>query len=488
MKKQFSSTLVLTLVFVLLLGWYLLWEKKFRPEREKGKEAAKELIQLDSKELQEILIERAKLPAPGSKEAKGLAVSYETIRVKRVNGHWTLQEPINDPGDEAGINNLASTLTSTKYDDIVQENVQDWKPYGLAEPQIKITAIKDGTKTSLWVGADTPVGYGNYVRKPDSNTLYQTGRALRTAFERKIEDLRDKKLMNWTRTEVGEVEIHSPAGEVIVKHLLPDDKWLLARQDLPADENEWNKSLNAILEMRATGFASEKATDLSKFGLSKPTITAQFTKAGTGERLTFSIGRVKEKNYVKRSDRDTIYEVAKEGLDLLARSALVLADLNVARFNRFQAKRIRIEHPGSIGSGAKRESVELVKAGPDWRIESDPVFRVSPEKVDAFLTSLQDLKLTDFVPASKAPAAMKLVVIEEKTKDGKPFEFESVGLNIANLDGSFVLGSRSGLNKSFKIKLTDFRTINLGKGDFAEVQKEAKAPDKGPEAKPKTKS
>jgi hypothetical protein len=132
--------------------------------------------------------------------------------------------------------------------------------------------------------------------------------------------------------------------------------------------------------------------------------------------------------------------------------------------------------------------VELVKTGPDWRIESEPVLRVSPEKVDAFLTSLQDLKLTDYVPASKAPAAMKLVVIEEKTKDGKPVEFESVGLNIANLDGSFVLGSRSGLNKSFKIRLTDFRTINLGKGDFAEVQKEAKAPEKGPEAKPKTKS
>lgn len=487
MKKQFSSTLVLTFVFALLLGWYLIWEKKVRPEREKSKETAKELIQLDSKEIQEIIVERAKLPAPGSKEAKGLAVAYETIRVKRVNGRWSLQEPVVDPGDEAGINNLASTLTSTKYDDIVQENVQDWKPYGLAEPQIKITAVKDGTKASLWVGADTPVGYGNYVRKPDSNTLYQTGRALRTAFERKVEDLRDKKLMNWSRSDVAEVEIHSPAGEVIVKHL-PDDKWLLARQDLPADENEWNKSLNAILEMRAIGFASEKAKDLSAFGLSKPTITVQFTKTGSGERLAFSIGRIKEKNYVKRSDRDTIYEVSKEGLDLLARSALVLADLNVARFNRFQAKRIRIEHPGSIGSGGKRESVELVKAGPDWRIESEPIFRVSPEKVDAFLTSLQDLKLTDYVPASKAPAAMKVVVIEEKTKDGKPVEFESVGLNIANLDGSFVLGSRSGLNKSFKIKLTDFRTINLGKGDFAEVQKEAKAPEKGPEAKPKTKS
>ena len=111
MKKQFSSTLALTLVFALLLGWYLVWEKKYRPQHEKSKETAKELIQLDSKDIQEIIVERAKLPAPGSKEAKGLAVAYETIRVKRVNGRWTLQEPIADPGDEAGINNLASTLT-----------------------------------------------------------------------------------------------------------------------------------------------------------------------------------------------------------------------------------------------------------------------------------------------------------------------------------------------------------------------------------------
>jgi hypothetical protein len=62
----------------------------------------KELIQLDSKEIQEIIVELAKLPAPGSKEAKGLAVAYETIRVKRVNGRWTVQDLLSIPAMKRG--------------------------------------------------------------------------------------------------------------------------------------------------------------------------------------------------------------------------------------------------------------------------------------------------------------------------------------------------------------------------------------------------
>jgi hypothetical protein len=471
MKKSFTSTLVLAGVFALVFGWYMVWEKNLKPERDKKASEAKEIVQLDPKQLQELVIEREKLPEAGAKA--GTPGKYETIRVKRINGRWTLVEPVSDPGDDAAIQNLATTLTTTKYDEILKEGVKDWAPYGLEQPKLKITGIVDqNTKASLWVGNDTPVGYSSYVRKADSDTLYQTAKAIRTAFERKIDDLRERRLINWVRADVAEVEIQGPGGEVIVKRGSGEDQWRLARQDAAADLGEWNKSLNAILELRATEFPSDKAANLSKFGLAKPHIRVELKKAGGAEKLQILIGKVKDKFYVKRADRDTVFEVSKEGIDKLERPASALIDRVVARFNRFSASRIRIEHTGTVGNEPKKETVELVKVGPDWTFTADQS-KASQTKVETFLTTLQDMRLTDYTALPKAGPGMQIVVTEETKKDGKTESKDTIDLRFSSFDANTVLGTRTGFDRAFKIKLSDFKPIHLGKADFAESAKAA---------------
>lgn len=470
MKKSFSSTLVLTGVFLLVFGWYMVWEKRMRPDREKKQDEAKELIQIDANEVQEILVEREKLPAAGSKEAKGESTAYETLRMKRTNDRWELVEPIADPGDDAAIANMATTATTQKYDTIIQEDVKDFKPYGLEPAKIKITIVKDqNNKGIIWLGNDTPVGYSSYARKPEAPILYQTNKALRTAFERKIDELREKKIVDWIRADVAEMEIKNGSTETLVRRSTNDETWNLARLDLPVDNGEWNKSINAVLELRATEFASDNPKDLAKFGLTNPHLTVTLTKSDGKTRFHLTYGKVKDKFYAKRDDRKTIYEVSKDSVAPLERPAKSLVDKTVVRFNRFQAKRVRIEHLG----GAKKESTELLKVGPDWTITGDAPAKVNPQKMDGFLTTLQDMRLVDYGGTGAKNPFLRIVIFEDTSKDGKGEEKETASLSFAPIDGQTVAGSRSGLAKPFTIKMGDFKTINLGKADFTEAPKAA---------------
>lgn len=455
MKKSFHSTLVLLAVFAGLVTWYLVYEKKIKPAQTEKEENAKVLLSMDRDAVQELTV----LQRQGDEKSD----KYRTLRFKKSGTDWNIVEPLQDAAEMGAASGLVSTLVSVKQDRVVDEKPASLEPFGLNHPKLKISARKESTSApvEVWVGNDTPTGASVYAKVVGSDTVYRAPQTLRTSFDKDVAEYRNKKILSLGRNDVKEMEVRTGAESFVLQRADGSEKWSLARERLPASDTEVNKTLNTVLDMRATAFAHDKATDLAKWGLAPAAVTLTFKKAD-GQSLV-SFGKVKDKYYTKRGDTAVVYEIPKDVFEKVVRPAKEYRDLKVASFNRFDVKRLKIEHGP--------ESYELVKETADWKLANDPNARIDTAKVDDYLSRLQDAKVSGYVGADRKPKAPDLVIHLFEKKGEK--ESETVTLKLAKPAGKQpAAGSREGLDSAFTLDEPEFKKLNAFKQEFLANEKQ----------------
>lgn len=479
MKGSFKSTLLLTAVLAGLIGWYVLYEQKYRPQSEEKEEKTKQLVTLEKDQIQEVEITRIK-NAP--KEEEGATAhndpnfkpEFETIKLKKSGTDWLITEPVSYPGDNSQISSMVSTLATTKQERVVEEKPKDLAAYGLKDPRVKVIARKDSGNPpqEVWIGLNTPVGSSAYAKVAGQEPVFKVSRALKNSFEKKPNDLRNRNIITTPRTEVTELEIQTNKENVVLKK---DDKdnWTLARENFPADAQEAGKTFSAVIEARAKEFISEKAEKLSTYGLDKPAAKATlFLK--DQNKITLLVGKVKDKFYASRTDKPQVFEVEKTLLERLEKPGSDYRSLTLASFNRYDVKHIKIVVPGA-------PEIELVKGDTGtWTLPSEVTAKVNANEVDSLLTALQDAKISRYGKAPKDKTGVKTpkltIHLFEKSDKG---ETEKVVLKFDAVKGKEVLGERADLTVPFYLKSEDFAKFNnLNKQRF--LQPEAKPSEKEP--------
>lgn len=457
MKKSFVQTLALVAVLGGLLAWYFIVEKRIRPDRKEAEESGKLLVHLSKDQIQEIEIQRKK-----AEPAKKGESDYSTIQMKKVGQDWVITQPLEDAADNTVVGGLVSTLTTEKQDRVVEEAPKDLALFGLAKPSLKISVKRESTTPpeTVWIGDKTPVGSSSYVRLGDKGPVYRAGEGLRTNFDKDVNAFRSKAVATIAQIDVNEMEIQNSSGSIVFKKG-EQDVWQLLRDDAPASNTEVSKSLNAVTDLRALGFASEKPSDMAAFGLRPPLIKVTLKKARDKGKQTIWVGQSKGKTYAKREDDDTIYEVENETVKTLQRKAQDYRDTALAKFNRFDVSKIQIEHG--------KDSFELVKDGPKWSIPKDPSATIDSAKVDGLLTALQDVKIQKFRNPGDRPKtpAVKIQLFEKKGDA----ESKKVEIAFATPTGSIALGSREGFGSGFEVSLADFKKLSISRMDLIQKPK-----------------
>ncbi len=474
MKKSFRSTLILLGVFIALIVWYQVYEKKIKPKRTEAEEKIKEIFTLSKDDIQEIEIDRLTTPPPDTAPPGTAPISneYSKIRLKLAGKDWNLVEPVQDGADAANANSLVSTLTGTKQERVVDEAPKDFQQYGLTTPLFKITARKGGAEKaeSLKVGSNTPTGFSSYLQIGDSPKVYRVSRALRTAVDKPVKEFRNKSIVNWTRADVTVVEIQAGKENIVMSRPTADkEEWDLAREHIPADTTEWNKTLNGLLEVKATEFAAENEKNLAKFGLSSPSARIQL-KGKDNKKLGIRIGKTKDKTYLVRDDRPIVYEVDKDILAKVETKAEKYRSMRLANFNRFDVKRIKLERG--------KETIELLKEDKTgWTFPTEPNTKINPSRVDTLLTQLQDIKISRYLaPSSPKVAASQLTIRLFEKKEEK--EKEQVNLLFGKAQGKLIPANRSDLDLSFLLSEDDFKKLNLQSKDFIKTEDKKEEPTK----------
>ncbi len=492
MRKSLHTTLGLLGVCFALLIWYFGYERTYRVKQETADDKAKLIVALEKEQIQELEIDRLSNVLPeGTAYPADFKPVYETVKLRKSGTDWNLYHPLQDAADSSTVGSMVGTLTSTKQDRVVDDNPKDLNQFGLAYPVIKIRIRKDAAAPveEVMIGANTPVGFNAYAKNSGSPSVYRVGRGLRTSFEKTLKDMRNKSILNIPRLDVAEVEISAAPGRqsTVLKKDPKKDEWTLARDNMPAETSEWNKTLNAVLDAKAVNFADNSAANLATFGLAKPIRIFTIVK-NDKTKLSVSFGRAKvaqvkeagkdlEKVYMKRDDKETIYEVEKDLLTKVERPADAYRSLLIVKFNRYDTNRMKLDQA--------TDSIDLKKENGKWQFSSDDKTIVDATKVDGLLTRLQDIKLEKFMTehtAKLTDAATALTIrIFEKKPDEKPAdpkapaapsaETEVAVLKFGKAKNKLVTVERSDLAIPFLIKESDFQSLNLKKADLIQTEK-----------------
>ncbi|MFM8269671.1 MAG: DUF4340 domain-containing protein [Pseudomonadota bacterium] len=447
MKARLSTTPLLFLFLSGLTAWYFVYEKQIKVKNTAQEESSKKLVLFSKDEIQELDIAQS---------------TDSSFKLKRSGTDWLLTAPVEDLADIGVVNSLLTTLTSSEQERVIDENPTDLDVFGLAKPSLTIRVAKDpNSSQEIIVGNQTQVGFSVYVRTSASKQVVKTNRALLSSFQKSLFELRNKSLVSLKKAELKEVELQNSTGQIIATRN-SEDKWILGREASPVDSAEWGKALNLLTDLKAVAIASEKA-ELANFKLDKPTVKAWLSEGPEKPKLGIFFSQMNGKVFAKRDDKPLIYEVDKGVLTELSKSASTFKDLHLVSFNRFAVSRIKLSRSGT--------SLEFKKEGPAWISPGGkPDQKIDPGKIEKFLTTLQDSKVTSFGGLQKATAPGLTIELFEQ-KDEK--ETLVAKVEFSKQKSGNVSGTSNHLNGAWSLAPDIFKQLNLTQEDFLEIARKA---------------
>lgn len=215
------------------------------------------------------------------------------ICVRSDESQWSLVEPIAAKADSGEIATLLTDLENAKALGL-SDDPSDLTRFNLDQPYCRITLseVSDANpKTVLIGGLATEEGVEyRYLKQTDSPTVYKLKPDTAEQFCRPLIKLRDKRIMDYVKSDLRTLLVKGPKGEAEVTS--SDGRTfkgkLVGGREL--DETEVNNLIWSCDYIEAKDILAEgDALDLAGFGLDQPFVKADITlKDKPGQRLLIS--------------------------------------------------------------------------------------------------------------------------------------------------------------------------------------------------------
>jgi hypothetical protein len=210
--------------------------------------------------------------------------------------------------DSLVVNTTFDNLTSLSGDKVFKDASKDWSKYGLDKPATVTVKLKDGTTKILDMGKETPTKEGIYVKLRDSDNIYVLSPYFANTLKVDEVYFNDRKLYEPKKEDVTEITAHKD-GKLVYTIASNGGTWGLVSPlggNVSADKVE--TILNYFTSLSASNFIVDASTDLSMYGLDKPSYMFE-VKAKTGN-IKLLVGKEKVKDseiYAKLEGRDDIF-------------------------------------------------------------------------------------------------------------------------------------------------------------------------------------
>ena len=163
--------------------------------------------------------ERRPTPAPRSQtisddqfqEIRIKKTGAEPIDLKRDNGKWQILEPKPMPADPDTASSLVTALSSLSADKTIEDNATDLSAYGLANPQLDVTVIRERRQDRRVAAGRRYAHQFGHLRQARQRParLYRVGSFVKTSVDKSLNDLRDKRLLTFDHDKLTRVELQA---------------------------------------------------------------------------------------------------------------------------------------------------------------------------------------------------------------------------------------------------------------------------------------
>ena len=326
---------------------------------------------------------------------------YKTLHCEKRNGTWFVTHPIETEADSQEIEDLLSELralqVSTFEADQASANISaQLEKSGLDTPrtQIKLT---DGNNTyALDIGSEVPseneTQKSVYVKSVHQQAIYTVSDDIYTLLNKSVFDLRDKRVIDFQRTDTIRVEIKQDQ-ETTVCTKNHDSTWELQTPTgkMKADAKAVDDLLFGVDSLEAAAFVEDPVRNLASYGLVPPSIEVAFTQRGEEKPAVLLIGDYTKDGtvYVKAEHSDQVSRVKRTLIDKIALGAAWLRNKQVLNFHIDDAVRLTLLHG--------EESLTCQRLGTNWRLTVPVKEEANNAEVNAIIYELDDLRAAAYV-------------------------------------------------------------------------------------------
>ena len=341
-------------------------------------------------------------------EAIWLYAGHGVTRVEREDGGWTLIAPVEFPGDDIVLDGIASALVQLTRETVIEEP-QAPGVYGLGADSSVIYFTANGADSGLRLGAKTPVGDNQYVVPASLDPLeevYTVASWRVNAIQKDLDDIRDKRVLDFDRESVDKISLSWPEGRVDLRRAGGEWRVQVPVSDI-ADASTVDRLLSDLAFMRAEGFEDEPPPD-NHTGLDRPALVVEL-RLGVGmegspegeiPKRRLEIGSIPVGQFLLvRGAHESLYKVNGSRLDDFPRRVVAYRDKDLGSFDPSEVDTLELRFHGDELEG---EAIAVtLKKGEDGWSGGDPA--VSSERAASLVEEFAHLEGSDIVAEKLGP-------------------------------------------------------------------------------------
>lgn len=322
----------------------------------------------------------------------------EALRLERDARGWWIREPLDFPADRAQADGLAAKLASLSSPGPF-EDPAPLAEYGLDEGSALRVAFEAGDRRhQLAVGDEAPVGGRRYLAAEGG--IHSLPSSDLSIFEKSLDDLRDRKILDFDAASIQRLELGWPGGGVLLQRS-PDAEgeaasgWrIVSPIEARADAGAVEDLLSDLSFLRAEAFV-DAPSDADLAGFAVPALRLTLGAGESLPPLSLVVGGVDaEGRRLLRVTGPGLYGISDARFDELPRELFAYRHKQLADFPPYEADQLELyfQQPGSdpVVITARRESGS-------WSASPEPI---DPKRITALLSEFSHLQASGIAAES----------------------------------------------------------------------------------------
>ncbi len=332
------------------------------------------------------------------------------VTLKRNGVKWEITAPQPLPADQDAVSSLLSNFAPLTADSLVEEHPTNPAQFGFAPPSLVVKLQqKNGTTDELQIGGDVPVGSLVYARMGSAGKIYAIASSTKTALDKTVEDLRDKRLLTFDSNKVKTVELASTKGDFVFQKNASGDWQIVKPEAYRADNFQVEDLVKKLGEAKMTDTAG--AAD--GFAMGTRVATAKVTDDSGVQTLEI---RKNKEDYYARSN--AVKGTWKVNTDVGAAVAKTLDDFRNKKLYDFA-----FSDPSRVDIAQNGSTATYLRSGTDWKLNGQ---KMDAGKMQSLIDKLRDLTATK-ISNSPFPATTFSITVVSKGTERVDFAKTSTG-------------------------------------------------------------
>jgi hypothetical protein len=248
----------------------------------------------------------------------------ENVVLKKKDGVWRMAEPVDYAITEGSATRMAEALGELKVIDVISENKENHANFEVDDRHgIEVTALEGEKELAHLIVGKSKSGM-TFVRIPGKDEVYRIQGYHRTAFNKSVENLRDKSVTDVDLVDVKKITFANTDQELVLERTGEGSEAGISPVGAKIknfDETKAKNLMRSAVKMNARAFVDEDLPP-EKTGLTGDAAKLVIESASSGEPETVTVWigndqEGKQQTYAKTSVSNQIFLIAKTTADKL---------------------------------------------------------------------------------------------------------------------------------------------------------------------------